>query len=42
MNIKPQQLYRHIAQKLALSYRDGEQRCQEAVKEFVEGHQDKM
>lgn len=42
MNIKPQQLYRHIAQKLALSYQDGEQRCQQAVKEFVEGHQDKM
>ena len=42
MNIKPQQIYRHIAQRLSLSYRDGEQRCQQAVKKFVEDHQEGM
>jgi len=42
MNIKPQQLYRRIAQKLDLSYRDGEQHCQQAVTEFVEDQKDMM
>lgn len=42
MNIKPQQIYRHIAQRLSLSYRDGERHCEQAVKKFVEGHQEKM
>ena len=42
MNIRPQQLYRHIAQKFGLSYREGEQSCHQAVKEFVRTRQDKM